>query len=173
MAAGWIVAGRPTSRHQALARAAVFSCAAIVPDLDLLTAEHRGPSHSLTAAALAGAAAWAWCALLRGRTSRAAGQQPHAGDAVRLALAVAAAYATHTLLDWLGSDSSPPVGIMALWPITREHYASDSYVFMSIWRRYWLPGFWTHNLLAVARELAILGPIAWAAWWIAGRRLRS
>ncbi len=151
----------------------MFSCAAIVPDLDLLTAEHRGPSHSLAAAALAGAAAWAWCAVVRAPTSRAARQQSQAVDSGRLALAVAAAYATHTLLDWLGSDSSPPVGIMALWPITREHYASDSYVFMSIWRRYWLPGFWTHNFWAVTRELAILGPVAVAVWWTKGRLVKA
>ena len=37
----------------------------------------------------------------------------------RLALATGLAYATHTLLDWLGTDASPPIGIMALWPFSR------------------------------------------------------
>ena len=76
-----------------------------------------------------------------------------------VALAVAAAYASHTLLDWLGSDTSPPIGIMALWPFSRDYYESRLHVFMAISRRYWLPEFWTYNLRALARELAILLPL--------------
>jgi len=36
---------------------------------------------------------------------------------------------------------------------------------MAISRRYWLPGFIQHNLLAIAREVAILAPIAALLWW--------
>ena len=70
------------------------------------------------------------------------------------------AYASHTLLDWLGTDSSPPIGIMALWPFSRAYYESHLHVFMAISRRYWLPEFWTLNVLALGRELAILLPLA-------------
>ena len=79
--------------------------------------------------------------------------------ATRLAVAVAAAYATHTLLDWLGTDTSPPIGIMALWPFSHANYESSAHVFMAISRRYWLPEFWTSNLIALGRELLILLPI--------------
>jgi hypothetical protein len=77
----------------------------------------------------------------------------------RLALAVAVAYASHTLLDWLGRDTSPPFGIMALWPFDRGHYESGLHLFLPISRRYWLPEFWVGNLRALARELLILLPI--------------
>ena len=77
-----------------------------------------------------------------------------------LACAMTLAYASHTLLDWLGTDSSPPIGIMALWPFSSQHYESPWHVFMAISRRYWLPEFWTFNLLALGRELLILMPLA-------------
>ena len=83
-----------------------------------------------------------------------------ASSDVRTACASAIAYASHTLLDWLGTDSSPPIGIMALWPFSRGYYESSWHVFLAISRRYWLPEFWTFNLYALARELLILVPIA-------------
>ena len=69
------------------------------------------------------------------------------------------AYASHTLLDWLGTDSSPPIGIMALWPFSHEYYESHLHVFMAVSRRYWLPEFWASNTRALAGELAILLPL--------------
>ena len=165
MAAGWMIAAPPAGGRRAVIQAAGFVLAATVPDLDLLTGGHRGPTHSLAAALCAGAVTWTWVTVVPGRAFSAAGHpRPKGWAALRFAVAMTAAYATHTLLDWLGSDSSVPVGIMALWPMSRDYYASDSHVFMSIWRRYWTPGFWTHNTLAVAREVAILGPLAWLAW---------
>jgi hypothetical protein len=122
-------------------RALVFALVGMVPDVDLLFGAHSGPTHGVGAALIAGAMA------------------AMATRNVRLALAVAAAYASHTLLDWLGSDSSAPIGIMALWPLNRGYYESDLHIFHAISRRYWLPGFWTSNLQAIARELAILVPI--------------
>ena len=35
----------------------------------------------------------------------------------RLAVACAAAWASHVLLDWLGTDAMAPIGVMALWPV--------------------------------------------------------
>ena len=64
------------------------------------------------------------------------------------------------LLDWLGSDTTPPVGVLALWPFTRDYYESTLHVFRAISRRYWLPEFWVLNAHAAARELLILAPIA-------------
>jgi len=117
-------------------------------DLDLLVGAHSGPTHGLGAAMIVGVAMWiVW--QLRGASSD-----------VRTACASAIAYASHTLLDWLGTDSSPPIGIMALWPFSRDYYESSWHVFMAISRRYWLPEFWTFNLSALVRELLILVPIA-------------
>jgi len=78
---------------------------------------------------------------------------------MRFCAAVMAAYASHTLLDWLGTDSSPPIGIMALWPFSSEYYESHLHLFRAISRRYWLPEFWTSNARALAGELAILLPV--------------
>jgi len=113
-------------------------------DLDLLVGAHSGPSHGIGAALIVGIVSWL---VARPR------------DAV-LACAIAFAYASHTLLDWLGSDSSPPIGIMALWPFSHRYFESPWHVFRAISRRYWLPEFWTFNLLALGRELLILVPLA-------------
>jgi hypothetical protein len=118
----------------------------MLPDIDLLwTGVHRGPTHSLAAALIVG------LAVLAATRQR------------RLALASAAAYASHTLLDWLGSDTSPPLGLMALWPVTREYYQSNVHLFDAISRRYWQPTSWTHNLRAVGWEVLVLLPLTLTA----------
>ncbi len=147
--AGWMVdPPRGGDRSAAWKRAALFAAAGVAPDLDLIVGAHSGPTHSLGAAAIAGVVAWVW---LRGIGWRGGGIT---------ACAIALAYASHTLLDWLGADSSPPIGIMALWPFSRDYYESQVHVFMAISRRYWLPEFWASNARALAGELAILLPLA-------------
>jgi hypothetical protein len=89
----------------------------------------------------------------------------------RFALALAAAYASHPLLDWLGQDGTPPYGIMAGWPLTDRYFHSGVDLFTGISRRYWLPGFLSHNLWAIGREVAVLGPVALAVL-LARRRQR-
>ncbi|HEX6973803.1 MAG TPA: metal-dependent hydrolase [Vicinamibacterales bacterium] len=129
----------------------LFAAAGMLPDIDLLFGAHSGPTHGVGAAVIAGALAWG--------VLRAGGGPRASGLGVRVGLAVAAAYASHTLLDWLGSDTSAPVGIMALWPFSDAYYESRAHVFMAISRRYWLPEFWTWNVVALARELVILVPL--------------
>jgi len=143
--AGWLVA--PPERHDS-SRIILFAAAGMAADLDLLVGAHSGPSHGLGAAVIAGVVLWV--------SLRSYGMRGSA----RLAIATGLAYATHTLLDWLGTDSSPPIGIMALWPFSRNHYESPWHIFMAISRRYWLPEFWTYNLRALGRELLILVPLA-------------
>lgn len=125
----------------------VCAIVACLPDLDFLWGRHNMETHSLGFAVLAGAVVFA-CR-----------QSP------RLAIACALAVASHVLFDWLGSDDFPPLGVMALWPITSQFYFADAFVFDAISRRYWLDGFVLHNVVAVVREAAILGPIAVLAWW--------
>ena len=159
IAAGWIVAPPEREQGAMLRRAALYAVVAASPDLDLLVGAHSGPTHGIGAALIAGAVAWLF---LRSRGTRAAG---------RIAAAIAAAYASHTLLDWLGTDTSPPIGIMALWPVSRGYYESPLHVFMAISRRYWLREFWVYNLRALARELLILVPVV--AVVIRSRRART
>ena len=140
---------------------AVYALAGALPDIDfLLPLRHRGPSHSLGAAVLVAAVTLALTAWLRGA--------PH----WRIAAAGGLAYLSHALLDWLGADSSAPRGLMALWPVSHTYYVSGVDLFNAVDRRYWLPGFWTRNLVALARELVILGPCA-AISVSAARRWRS
>ena len=124
--------------------------AAVLQDVDFLWGRHNMETHSLGAAVLAGLAVLLWT---RGR-------------GVRLAVLVALAWASHVLFDWLGSDTTPPIGVTALWPFSGEFYFAHAYLFEAISRRTNLPNFWSHNLWAVAREVALLGPLTLlAAWW--------
>lgn len=118
----------------------------------LLPLRHRGASHSLGAALLAALVVFFALAL----TGRRADGLPR----WQIAAALGLAYASHTLLDWLGADSSTPRGLMALWPVSSAYYISGLDVFNSVDRRYWLPGFWARNTVTVLRELALLGPLA-------------
>ena len=149
IAIGWLIAPTAAGDDKAanIRRAVLYGIVGASPDVDLLFGAHSGPTHGLGAALIVGGIVWI---LLRLRGS----------GGFRVALAIAAAYASHTLLDWLGTDTSPPIGIMALWPFSHAYYESPVHVFMAISRRYWLPEFWTSNLHAVARELVILGPLA-------------
>jgi hypothetical protein len=141
---GHLLGGAIAGQILAPSAVAVCAIAGAAPDLDFLWGRHNQETHSLGAAVLAGLAVLAWT---RGR-------QP------RLALAVTLAWSSHVLFDWLGSDDTPPLGVMAFWPITREFYFADAFVFEAISRRYWLDNFIGHNAWAVAKELLILGPIA-------------
>lgn len=120
--------------------------AGVLPDLDFLWGRHNMETHSLGAAVAVGLAAWRW----RG------GQR-------RLAVAIGLAWASHVLFDWLGSDDTPPLGVMALWPLTSAFYFAHAYVFEAISRRYWLDGFFAHNLWAITTEVVMLAPLLVAA----------
>jgi membrane-bound metal-dependent hydrolase YbcI (DUF457 family) len=122
--------------------------AACLPDIDFGWGRHNMETHSLGFAVLLGVLALAWT------------RSP------RVALVCVVAAGTHVLFDWLGSDDSPPLGVMALWPFSSEFYFAEAYVFSTISRRYWLPGFVMHNIAAVFRELAILLPIVAVAYWL-------
>lgn len=133
---------------------AAIACLAMVPDIDLLLGiHHSGATHSVGATLIAAAVAGAW--------TRTAG--PY------VAAAAAAVYGSHVLLDWLGGDPGAPRGVMALWPLSREFHLSDAYLFLRVCREYWLADCWWNNLRAVAREIAVLGPIA-ACAVLAARR---
>ena len=162
LAAGWLVAGRagsPLDRPPAARgwrpgwvppwwrQAALLGGLGAAPDLDLLAGTHSTYTHSVGAVALAFVVALLWT------------------RAPRLAGAAAAAWGSHILLDWLGRDTTPPIGIMALWPFTDAYYQSPFFVFMAISRRYWQPGFLAHNTLAALREVLILLPIAALVGW--------
>ena len=135
----------------------LVALAAVLPDIDFAWGGHNRETHSLGAAVLAGLVVFAW------KRDR------------RLAVAVALAWSTHVLFDWLGSDDTPPLGVMALWPLNSTFYFADVFFFEAISRRYWLPNFVGHNAWAVIKETLILGPpvlLLTALRWRERRRSR-
>ena len=151
VAIAWAVSApvvRSSVRASPWRSAAWFAALGALPDADLLVGSHRAISHSIGAALIVSLAA---AALTRQG---------------RLALAAGLAYASHALLDWLSEDTSVPLGVMALWPLSTDYYLSGVTVFDSIWRRKETPDFWSHNAAAVARELLILLPLLGIVlWW--------
>lgn len=132
-------------------------------DLDLLVGVHNAQSHSLGAALLVGATG----AFLLWRRGTVAG----ARDAVNVGVVLAAAYGSHVLLDWLNSDTTPPIGVMALWPLDGAHYQSRLFLFHAISRHYDRPDFWQANLSAVIREVVLLTPPCLVGcWWLTRQR---
>jgi membrane-bound metal-dependent hydrolase YbcI (DUF457 family) len=142
---------------KALAPSALLICAAsgVLPDIDFAWGAHRRETHSLGAALIAGLVVLAW-----------------KKDA-RLAVAVALSWSTHVLFDWLGSDETPPHGVMALWPLDSTFYFADAFLFEAISRRYWLDNFFTHNAWAVTKEVLMLGPILALIWKVRSWKVRS
>ncbi len=149
-ALGGIAAAWPVVPERTRRAALVVAAVAIAPDLDLLVGTHRGASHSLGAAAIAGAL---MCVVAR-------------RDRLRWGSAAALAWLSHLLLDWLSNDTRPPIGIMALWPFTDAYYKASVEIFPAVSRRYWESRFWVYNLHALAVEVIVLGPLALAVtWW--------
>jgi membrane-bound metal-dependent hydrolase YbcI (DUF457 family) len=134
-------------------RALAFAALGMAADLDLLIGRHSQFTHGIGMALAVGAVAFA---VLRFRRDRR----------VLIAAAAAAAYGSHILLDWLGQDATPPLGISALWPFSSSFYLSPFGVFWGISREPWRPGAAWHDVLAIARELLFLGPLVLSAYWL-------
>jgi membrane-bound metal-dependent hydrolase YbcI (DUF457 family) len=152
VAVGWVVAKPPSLGKAFLIQSATLAAIGVMPDLDLLIGRHSAETHSIGAATIVASIA-------------AVARLPVAQTRGRIWIAVFLAWMTHPLLDAFTGDSSIPVGIMIWWPFSAAHHHSGVAVFDSIYRRWWLPGFFEHNLVATAKELAMLGPIAGLAWW--------
>jgi membrane-bound metal-dependent hydrolase YbcI (DUF457 family) len=152
IAAGWSAGGVARGDRQKLAtQVGILAMLGMAADLDLLIDWHSGPTHSVGAAAIVAilAALWRW---------------PIARTRWLIAAAAFAAWATHPLLDSLAPDTSPPIGVMAFWPLTTQYFITGLNVFMPIWRA---PGNLkavVHDIVAVLREIVILGPIVYVTW---------
>jgi inner membrane protein len=133
----------------------VATCAvlATLPDLDLLALRfHRTATHSVAAVLLVLIIA----AALTGKVTR-----------WRVAVMCAAAYASHLLLDWLGADFSSPAGIQLLWPFSDRFFMSGWDVFDQTERRHlFSKAAMSQNIRAIAREIALLVPVAAGLWLI-------
>jgi membrane-bound metal-dependent hydrolase YbcI (DUF457 family) len=128
------------------------------PDLDIIAGLHRVYTHSIAAVAVVGIVSWL---VLRTRTR----------DALPWTAVLTAAYASHAVLDLLGKDTSTPIGLTVLWPLSSNYFLTGWNVFAEVSRRYWSPGeFIFGNLRALAWEMVVLAPILLAAWSIWSKR---
>ena len=153
VAPGWL----PRAAARWWRQGAIFGALGAAPDLDLLARAHSTYTHSVGAAAVVAAVAF----VLRG-------PRP-----ARWAIACGLATASHVLLDWLGSDTTPPIGIMALWPFSWAFYQSPLCVFPAVSRQFGQWSFVTQNAVAAVWEIVILVPLVIAVGWWRGRTLRS
>ena len=125
---------------------------AVAPDLDLAFVEHRTVTHSIGAVCVVAV----FAAVIAATTRR---------PVARVATMCAAAYASHLLLDWLGTDVYFPYGLQALWPFSREWYISGTGVFRQAARHHlFTRPVLVANALAMAQELAILLPVLALLW---------
>ena len=126
---------------------------AAAPDLDLFYRHfHRTATHSVTAVALT----FIIVAAVTGKVTR-----------WRTATVCALAYASHLLLDWLGTDWSPPRGIQLLWPFSRRWFISGADLFRQTTTRHlFTMPIIVQNLVTVAQEVAILLPIVVVLWLV-------
>jgi membrane-bound metal-dependent hydrolase YbcI (DUF457 family) len=141
----------------------VLLCAALaaLPDIDLLYQPlHRTATHSVTAVALVIIVA----AAVTGWVTRRNGWP--------LGLVCGAAWASHLLLDWLGTDVNTPRGIQLLWPFDDRWFISNVDLFLPTERRDpWSAATILKNARAAAQELALMGSVALAVWF--ARRSRT
>jgi len=130
-----------------------YGILAAAPDLDLIYPPiHRTATHSVTAVALA----FIIAAALTGQVTR-----------WRTATVCALAYATHPLLDWLGADTLPPLGIELFWPFSNRWFISGVDLFRGTFRGHlFAPPVLMANALSVAQEIAILLPIVVVLWLV-------
>lgn len=75
------------------------------------------------------------------------------------------AYVTHIVLDMFSKDTAAPFGVALLWPFSDTFTISPVPLFDDIWRGSLKKLLGLHNWLAVAREIAIVGPVVALVWW--------
>jgi len=146
-------------------RAILTVTAALLPDIDLAFRfvdgrnHHGNETHSIGAAMAAAFVVWA--------VSRVR-HVPRAGV---LAAATGAAWLSHVVLDFLNRDTHPPIGILALWPLSSAYFKIPWPLFLDIGRTLE----WStvrHDALAALWECVVLVPLTWAAWRFRLRRLQ-
>jgi membrane-bound metal-dependent hydrolase YbcI (DUF457 family) len=150
---------RPASSSPRRPSWLALAALAVSPDLDLLFGTHSTYTHSVGAVALVFVAAAFWA------RRRATGALP-ALAVLAVAVVAAAAYGSHLLLDWLGTDSTPPYGIMLWWPFSSAFSKGPVSWFPSVARDVFSRQFWIGNTLAVAFEVAVFGPLLWLTCFI-------
>jgi hypothetical protein len=143
----------PRPDRRLVAAAAILGA---LPDIDLvLPVPHRTLTHSVGAVITVTIIA----AVVTGQVTRQ--------SIWRTALVCGAAYASHLLLDWLGTDHYFPYGLTLWWPVSDRFYVSGWDVFRQTARQHlFTRSSMTVNAKAIAQEVALLGPPALVLWLV-------
>ncbi len=158
-----ILTARTRGERMDWRRAAILTGAALAPDLDLAFQfvdgrnHHGQETHSVGMALVAACVALGVASWLR---------QPRP---LAFSVAVGFAWGSHVLLDYLNVDTHPPIGILALWPLSTGYFKVPWPIFLDVGRTLDL-GTIRHNALAAAWECAILLPMLSWAWRFRTRR---
>jgi inner membrane protein len=72
-------------------------------------------------------------------------------------VAVGLGWLSHVVLDYLSRDTSPPIGLLALWPICASYFKTPWPVFLDVGRSLDLATA-LHDLKAALWEAVLLGP---------------
>lgn len=133
---------------------------AVLPDIDFIYPPfHRGPTHSIGAAAFV-------MLVVAGVTERITGRANW-----RIAAVCGLAYFSHVVMDWLAEEPAVSSGVSALWPLSDRMFISGWNLFRSTERINLLgPVQFAHNLRTLAQELILLGPIL---FWLLWRRAKT
>ena len=157
------IATAPRDEIASRRRALVTVGAALAPDLDFAwrlldgVNHHQAQGHSL-------GVGLGVAALVTAAAALSGVRRPWA-----LGLAALLGWSSHLFLDLMNVDTHPPIGLMALWPLSDSHFKSPWPLFLDIgrtlnWRTV------RHDVVAVAWELGILCPVLIAAWRVRARR---
>jgi membrane-bound metal-dependent hydrolase YbcI (DUF457 family) len=147
-----VLAARDGSDLKDLRRLGLTVGASLAPDVDLLFRfvdgrnHHNHETHSIGFALGA-----ALVVALGARVARSAGP-------LRLGVAAGAGWLSHVVLDYLNADTSIPIGIMALWPLTEGFYKVSFPLFLDI-RRTLSWAAVRHDVIAAAWEAVVLAPL--------------
>ena len=154
-----VLASADRSELRSPGRIAVAVGAALVPDVDLLFRFVDGRNHHDCETHSVGFALTAALATII--VARAAQRT----RPLTLGLAAGCGWLSHLVLDYLNVDTSPPIGIMAFWPLSHTFYKFPWPLFLDIGRTLtWATV--RHDALAAAWEAAILTPLLFVAWWL-------
>jgi len=152
-----LLTARDRPERRAPMRAVVITGAALLPDIDLAFKlidgrnHHQAETHSIGAALLAGLLVACVAAWRRAETPW------------RWGVLAALGWLSHIVLDYLGRDTHPPIGLLALWPFSAGYYKFPWPIFLDVGRTLDLATM-GHNLVAVAWEAVVLLPIAAILW---------
>ncbi len=144
--------------------ALTLACAALAaaPDLDLLLPGwHRTVTHSVGAVIIVTIISACVTGWVTGKINW------------RIAGICGVAYASHLLLDWLGADPSPPLGIQALWPFSHRWFIARWTIFPITERRNFFSwASFATNVKAAAVEVIVLGPVVLGLWRMRATKTR-